>query len=69
MGKLNVMKIAEATNDVAQNVNFAIKTAVLANFLDANGVEYATASSGQPLSPADLAQRAKSLSILISCEK
>ncbi|QIG50577.1 hypothetical protein G5V57_24315 [Nordella sp. HKS 07] len=63
------MKIAAATNDVAQNVNFAIKTALLTNFLEANNVSYATAALGQPLSPSDLAERAKSISVLIRCEK
>jgi len=35
--KLNVLRLATATNDVAQNVNFAIKASVLTNFLEANG--------------------------------
>ena len=38
--KLNVLKVAQATDDIAQNVNFAIKTSVLTSFLDANGVSY-----------------------------
>jgi S1-C subfamily serine protease len=43
-GKLDAIKFLEAIKDVAQNVNFAIKTAILVNFLDANGVKYAMAS-------------------------
>lgn len=69
MAKLNVIKVAAATDDVAQNVNFAIKSTVLINFLDANGVSYATAGSSQSLQPSDLAERAKSISLLIRCEK
>jgi hypothetical protein len=68
VAKLNVIELAQATNDVAQNVNFAIKTSVLLNFLEANGVQYSTASTTlQHLQPADLADRAKSMSVLVSC--
>jgi S1-C subfamily serine protease len=68
VAKLNVIEIAQATNDVAQNVNFAIKASVLLNFLEANGVQYSTSNSTlQPLQPVDLADRAKSISVLISC--
>ncbi|WP_292533648.1 serine protease [Methylocystis sp.] len=68
VAKLNVIEMAQATNDVAQNVNFAIKTSVLVNFLEANGVPYSTASTPlHHLQPADLADRAKSMSVLISC--
>lgn len=69
VGKLDAIKVAAAINDVAQNVNFAIKTSVLTNFLDASGVGYSTGSAGQPLQPSDLAERAKSISVLIRCEK
>ena len=38
--KLNALKVMVATNgDIAQNVNFAIKSSVAVSFLDANGVE------------------------------
>jgi serine protease Do len=59
VSKLDAIKVAEAINDVAQNVNFAIKTTVLTNFLDASGVSYTTAGAGQLLPPSDLAQLAK----------
>jgi S1-C subfamily serine protease len=69
VSKLDAIKIAAAINDVAQNVNFAIKTSVLTSFLDVNGVSYTTGSVGQSLQPSDLAERAKSISVLIRCEK
>jgi serine protease Do len=40
VSKLDAIKVAAAINDVAQNVNFVIKTTVLTNFLDASGVSY-----------------------------
>jgi serine protease Do len=69
VSKLDAIKFAAAINDVAQNVNFAIKTTVLTNFLDASGIAYSTVSLGPSLSSADLAERAKSISVLIRCEK
>jgi serine protease Do len=64
VSKLDVIKIAAAIGDVAQNVNFAIKTTLLTNFLDANGVSYTTAPVGQPLPPSELAERAKLIAVL-----
>jgi serine protease Do len=69
VSKLDAIKVAAAINDVAQNVNFAIKTTVLTNFLDSSGVGYSRASAGQSLQPSELAERAKSISVLIRCEK
>jgi len=69
VGKLDALEIAAATKDVPQNVNFALKTSMLMNFLDANGINYATASAGQSISYADIADRARGISVLIECEK
>jgi len=69
IGKLNALEVAAATKDVPQNVNFAIKTSMLMNFLDANGINYATASVGQSMPYADIADRARAISVLIECEK
>lgn len=67
VSKLDVAKIFKATDDIAQNVNFAIKASILTNFLDASGVMYGTGTVGQLLQRADLAERAKSISVLIRC--
>jgi S1-C subfamily serine protease len=69
VSKLNALAIAGKADDLAQNVNFAIKTTVLMNFLDANGVAYDASAGGSPLATADLAERAKSISALVACEK
>lgn len=69
-GKLNATKFAEAFNDLPQNVNFAIKASVVTIFLEANKVDYASGSLGAiPLSSADLAEGAKSISVFIECRK
>jgi S1-C subfamily serine protease len=67
-GKLDAIKIAEAIEDVPQNVNFAIKTTTLINFLDTNGVNYVISTTSAAIPPAEIAEKAKSFSVLISCE-
>ncbi len=38
VSKLDALKVASATGDIPQNVNFAIKAGVVRSFLDASGV-------------------------------
>lgn len=69
VGKLDAIKVASVVNDVAQNVNFAIKTSILMNFLDANSISYSYPNGDSTLPPADIAERAKSISLLVECDK
>ena len=69
VSKLDVIKVAAAIDDLPQNVNFAIKSTVLLNFLDSNGVSYSTGALQQSLPPAELAERSKSFSVLVKCLK
>lgn len=67
--KLNVLKVALASGDFPQNINFAIKGAILASFLESNGVTITTgATTGTKLDPADLADAAKNVSGLVACQ-
>jgi S1-C subfamily serine protease len=67
--KLNALRLMVATNgDIAQNVNFAIKSSIVASFLEANGVGYATGAAAQPMQPADLAEQAKGVSVYVECQ-
>lgn len=65
--KLNAMAVAGLTGDIPQNVNFAIKSAIVRNFLDANAVGYATAPTRQALSAADVGDSAKKFTVLVEC--
>jgi len=66
--KLNALKMMVATNgDIAQNVNFAIKASVAANFLESHGVTYKTGSLGAAMQPADIADLAKAISVYVKC--
>lgn len=67
VSKLNAINVAKVTGDVAQNVNFAIKENVARDFLEANGVGYATAKSSREIRKADLATRLKSFTVLVLC--
>jgi S1-C subfamily serine protease len=69
-GKLNAITVFTVTNDLAQNVNFAIKANVVTNFLDANSVAFTSGSLGSTaLQPSEIAERAKSLAVMIECNK
>lgn len=62
------MKYAEATKDLTQNVNFAIKSVVAIDFLKAHGVTVITAAESQSLDPADVAERAIAATVYIVCK-
>ncbi len=68
VAKLNVLGVAKYTNDVAQNVNFAIKAATAANFLETNGVTAGGTEATKELDPPDLADRAKSFTVKVLCD-
>jgi serine protease Do len=66
---MDAKRMMEITNTLPQNINFAIKASVAANFLDSKGVQYATATSNtNPMKPEDLADRAKKVSVMVVCK-
>jgi len=67
--KLNALKVALQGGDLTQNVNFAVKSVILATFLNANGVAIQSgAVAERPLESADLADRAKEISAFVLCK-
>jgi serine protease Do len=67
--KLNVLKVALASGDFPQNINFAIKSTMLATFLESNQVAVQPGSPmGTRLDPADLADTAKAVSGFVACQ-
>jgi S1-C subfamily serine protease len=50
--KLNAIKMAKVTGDLPQNINFAVKTGALRDFLDNSAVQYQTAEPKQELKAA-----------------
>jgi len=66
--KLNALRIAGATGDIPQNVNFAVNGAALQSFLDANGVSVRAAPpGGATLSAADVGEQAARYTVAIEC--
>ena len=66
--KLDAMRMASNSGDLPQDVNFAVKSAILASFLDANRVIYGVGvASGNPMEPADIADRARAMSGFVWC--
>ncbi len=68
VSKLNALKMASVTSDLAQNVNFAIKSVIAQNFLEANGVEALNrARSSDAMDGATIADKAKEFTVRINC--
>jgi S1-C subfamily serine protease len=65
--KLNSLKFAKATGDIPENVNFAIKTGAIRDFLDNSTVSYQMSDSKAELKTADVARNARAYTMLISC--
>ncbi len=69
VSKLDAIRLAKITGDMAQNVNFAINVNVLRAFLDANSVDYDTANSDKPLLSTAIAEKARGFTVLVECWK
>jgi len=67
--KLDAIRVARATGDIPQNVNFAIRSTTLANFLETNQVAYEVARDTTRLSATELAQVAEEASVQIECRR
>jgi S1-C subfamily serine protease len=65
--KLNALKVARATGEIPENINFAIKTGALRDFLDNSVVSYRTSTSAVEIKAADIANAARAYTMLISC--
>jgi len=66
-GRINDLAVAEATGSLPQNINFAIKTGIVREFLEANRIIYLTGPSDIKLEPADVAERATKSIVLVGC--
>ena len=66
--KLNVISTLKSAGDIPENVNFAIKASVAANFLQDNSVKFQIGEATQAMKAADLADQAKALSVYVECQ-
>jgi hypothetical protein len=65
--KLNALKVAKATGDIPENINFAIKTGALRDFLDNGVVRYQTSEPADERKTAEIASAARAYTMLITC--
>jgi hypothetical protein len=63
----NALKFAKATGTIPENINFAIKTGALRDFLDNSVVSYQIADAKSDLKTSDIARNARTFTLLISC--
>jgi serine protease Do len=66
--KLNWRKAVQNDGDMPQNVNFAVKSSILASFLESNRVTPIIGTSTTAKSAVDLAEHAKALTVFIRCD-
>ncbi len=64
---LSATHAARMTGDTPQNVNFAIKGAVVRGFLDIHGVAYERRPSNAKLTPEQLAELARTFTVAVHC--
>jgi S1-C subfamily serine protease len=67
VSKLDAQAVADATGDIPQNVNFAIRGEIANLFLFQHGVEPQLGSDGEPLLPVELADLAAGFTGFIEC--
>ena len=60
-------KYADATGHIAQNVNFAVKSNIVENFLYSNKASFEKADSTEELKLPDIAEKAETFTVLVGC--
>jgi S1-C subfamily serine protease len=65
--KLNAFGVIRATGAIPENINFAIKTGAIRDFLDNSVVAYETAAPGAELKTSEVADAARAWTLLITC--
>ena len=67
VAKLNAARVMEATGDIPQNINFALKANVATDFLDIHGINYEDVPRGKDRSVPDVVDVARSVSVRVLC--
>lgn len=68
VSKINALSVAKATGDIPQNINFAIKASTAIEFLKSNGVGVDANASRKPLHASDVADQAKTFTVMLICQ-
>jgi S1-C subfamily serine protease len=65
--KINALRFVRATGNIPENINFAIKTGAIRDFLDNSAIPYETSVPSGELKTAEIASLARAYTLLISC--
>ena len=65
--KLNAIKVARSTGDIPQNINFAIKSSQILEFLKKNAVKVSVEKGNKYISTPDIAEQAMKYTYKLSC--
>ncbi len=68
VSKLNALRVAKATDDLPQNINFAIKSVIAQSFLESNDILPSMSPGTVPLDAPQVAERAKAFTVRITCK-
>ena len=66
-GKLDGLYMIRSTGDIPENINFAVKTGAIRDFLDNSVVPYETAAPGSEIKTPEIAEKARAFTLLITC--
>ncbi len=65
--KMDAIVMAQLTDDIAQNVNFALKASLVRDMLEVKEIDYETASSKEERNTADIFEQANKFTVLVEC--
>jgi len=66
---LNGVALAAVTGALPQNVNFAVKAAIIRTFLETRQIDYAHSPPGHELAPGDVGELARKFTVRVECPK
>jgi serine protease Do len=69
VAKLDAVKVAWATGDLPQNVNFAVEAAAATSPIESRGVAFEAQPHGTELAPTQLAARARAITVRVDCHR
>jgi S1-C subfamily serine protease len=67
VSKLDALKLAKRTGDLAQNINFAIRGDVVRSFLESNNAKFASSMESAKLQNTEIARRGAEVTVLVRC--
>jgi hypothetical protein len=64
---MDAVRVAQITGTIPENINFAVKTGALRDFLDKHNIPYKAVTSAAEEKTAEIAEKARAYTMHISC--